>query len=103
MMWELVSFIHPRFNCGDQSEVTMDNAAFRASRGWSCTSSFIQRTIFGLILGALFVLASCGKKEAPGQHATILMRDGTTMTGTVTATSPDQITVAGDDNVTHNV
>jgi hypothetical protein len=31
------------------------------------------------------------------------MRDGTTLTGTVTATSPADITVAGDDNTTHTV
>jgi hypothetical protein len=31
------------------------------------------------------------------------MRDGTTLTGTVTATSPAEITLAGDDNTTHTV
>jgi len=31
------------------------------------------------------------------------MRDGSTLTGTVTATSPSQITLAGDDNTTHTV
>ncbi len=54
------------------------------------------------MLGALFLLASCATK-APGQHATILMRDGTTLTGTVTATSPTEVTLAGDDNTSHTV
>ena len=81
----------------------MNNAVCRASRGWACILCFIQRTILGAILGTLFLLASCAKKEAPRQHATILMRDGTTMTGTVIATSPGEITVAGDDNATHTV
>ena len=71
----------------------MDSTVIRASYLWSYTSSFIRLSIFGVILGVLLVLASCVKKEAPGQHATILMRDGTSMSGTVTATSPDQITV----------
>src|SRR5260370_5085983 len=31
------------------------------------------------------------------------MRDGTTLTGKVTATSPAEITLAGDDNATHTV
>jgi hypothetical protein len=31
------------------------------------------------------------------------MRDGTTLTGTVTATSPSEITLTGDDNTTHTV
>jgi hypothetical protein len=48
-------------------------------------------------------LASCANKTASGQHATILMRDGTTLTGTVTATSPAEITLAGDDSATHTV
>src|SRR5882724_8829995 len=53
-------------------------------------------------LGILF-LASCTNKTASGQHATILMRDGTTLTGKVTATSPAEITLAGDDNAAHTV
>ena len=81
----------------------MNNRVMRASRGWACTPSSMQRTILVAILGTLVVLASCAKKEASGQHATILMRDGTTMTGTVTASSADQITLAGDDNTTHNI
>src|SRR5260370_7608695 len=48
-------------------------------------------------------MASCVNKTASGQHATILTRDGTTLTGKVTATSPAEITLAGDDNATHTV
>ena len=70
---------------------------------WACTSSFIRRTIVaGAIVGTLCLVASCNKQSS-GQHATILMRDGTTLTGTVTATSPAEITVAGDDNATHTL
>jgi hypothetical protein len=58
--------------------------------------------VAGAMLGTL-LLASCANKQASGQHATILMRDGTTLTGTVTATSPSEITLAGDDNATHTV
>jgi hypothetical protein len=51
----------------------------------------------------LLLLASCSGKQAAGQHATILMRDGSTLTGTVTATSSSEITLAGDDNTTHQI
>jgi hypothetical protein len=69
------------------------------NRAWAC----IRQTIFsGAILGTLF-LASCTNKPASGPHATLLMRDGTTLAGTVTATSPSEITLAGDDNTTHKV
>lgn len=55
---------------------------------------------------ALSVISSCGNKAGPNSdrpHATILMRDGSTLTGVVTATSPTQLTLTGDDNVTHTV
>ena len=81
----------------------MNHTAFSVSIEQRCTSNLIRRTILvSATLGALF-LASCANKTATGQHATIAMRDGTTLTGTVTATSPAEITVAGDDNVKHTV
>ena len=52
---------------------------------------------------ALLFLASCANNTAPGQHATVLMRDGSTLAGMVTATSPAEITLVGDDKVTHTV
>jgi hypothetical protein len=61
-----------------------------------------SRVPLAAILGSLFLLASCANKGS-GQHATILMRDGSTITGTVTATSPSEITVAGDDKTTHAI
>ena len=82
----------------------MSHAVSRASSGWVRTFNLIWRTIIaGATLGALFFLASCANKQASGQHATILMRDGTTLSGTVTATSPSEVTVAGDDNTTHTI
>jgi hypothetical protein len=56
----------------------------------------------GLLMSGFF-LASCGNQTASGQHATVLMRDGTTVTGTITATSAAEITVAGDDKVTRTI
>jgi len=68
------------------------------------SSSLIRRTTLVIAaFAALFLLTSCAKKEAAGQHATIMMRDGSTLSGTVTATSPAEITVAGDDNATHTI
>src|SRR5215475_14668050 len=52
---------------------------------------------------ALLLLASCNEKTASGPHATVLMRDGSTLAGMVTATSPSEITLTGDDKVTHTV
>ena len=79
----------------------MNHSAFRASarRG----PNLICRPIFaGPALCALFFLASCAK-QASGQHATVLMRDGSELMGTVTATSPTEITLAGDDKSTHTI
>ena len=66
--------------------------------------NLIRRTILGgATLGSLFLLASCATKQGPAQHATILMRDGTTLTGTITGTSSSGITVTGDDKTTHSI
>ncbi len=64
-------------------------------------------TVVLAITFALSVFSSCGNKEAEPNsdrsHATILMRDGSTLTGVITATSPAQITLTGDDDVTHTL
>jgi hypothetical protein len=53
---------------------------------------------------ALLCVAACSNNStAPGQHASLLMRDGSTLAGMVTATSPSEITLVGDDKVTHTV
>ncbi len=77
----------------------MNHAAFKASSAWAC----IERTILLGAFGALFFLASCTNTSATGPHATILMRDGTALTGIVTATSPTEMTLTGDDKTNHTV
>lgn len=77
----------------------MNHAAFRASSAWG---RIRQTILLGAAVGALLFLVSCSSKPT-GPHATVLMRDGTTLTGIVTATSPTEITLAGDDNANHTV
>jgi len=85
--------IRPQQETTDGMEVKMNYVAL----------NLMRRTIFaGAVLGVLFFQASC-TKQAPGQHATLLMRDGTTLSGTVTATSPSEVTLTGDDNAAHTV
>src|SRR5215469_11854028 len=81
-------------------EGTMNHAAFRALSSWRCIG---QTILLATTVGALLFLASCTNRSATGPHATVLMRDGTTLTGTVTATSPTEITLAGDDKTNHTV
>jgi hypothetical protein len=56
---------------------------------------------------ALFVVSSCGNRNAgPNSdhpHAAIEMRDGSTLTGAITATSPTEITLVADDNTSHTI
>src|ERR1700757_2884503 len=80
----------------------MNHSAFRASSGWGQRSKLRQTVFVSATLGALFLLASCAK-QASGQRATVLMRDGSELTGTVTATSPSEITLASDDKTTHTI
>ena len=85
-------------------EVTMNRAALVPSTEQAYSSNGIRQIIvLSMTLATVFFLASCAKKESSGQHATIQMRDGTTLTGTVTATSPAEITVDGDDKATHTL
>jgi hypothetical protein len=92
----------------------MNTAEFGASRRE--TRKFGRRTVLAgatlrglvfVVVGALvaFGLASCGNQgqKESGQHASVLLRDGTTVTGTVTASSATEITLTGNDNVAHTV
>src|SRR5215470_10598223 len=71
-------------------------------------SKLIGRTIFTrafgvCILVSSFFLASCGSQTGSGQHATILMRDGSTLSGTVISTSASEITLTADDTTKHTI
>lgn len=51
------------------------------------------------------LLASCNQSTTPGDgpHATVLMRDGTQVSGFVTASTPSGITLMGDDKASHTI
>src|SRR5260370_464937 len=51
--------------------------------------------MLGTLLFVSGFLASCSNQTASGQHATVVMRDGSTVTGTVTATSASEISFTG--------
>jgi hypothetical protein len=58
------------------------------------------------VVSAVLWTCSCAKQETPAAdvpHATVLMRDGSRMTGSVTASTPTEITLAGDDKQTHTI
>ena len=55
-----------------------------------------------LIAVSLAMASGCSKRVA-GPHATVSLRDGTAVSGTVVGTSPSQITLVGDDNTTRTI
>ncbi len=55
-----------------------------------------------LIAASLALLPACSKKPA-GPRATVSLRDGTAVVGTVVGSSPSQITLVGDDNTTRTI
>src|SRR5215475_8684500 len=72
------------------------------------TTNPIRRSILVATLGTFFLassffLASCGSQTGSGQHATILMRDGSTLSGTVTSSSGSEITLTADDTTKHTI
>jgi hypothetical protein len=68
----------------------------------------MTRTLI-LTAALALVLCSCAKKEAgtapgaSGQRATVTMRDGSKVAGSVTASSATEITIAGDDRITRTI
>jgi len=55
-----------------------------------------------MLFAALMVsCANRGTAPADAPHATVTMRDGTQIAGTVTASSPSGITLLGDDRLSH--
>jgi len=62
----------------------------------------MRNTMLTVLIGtAIAMLPSCANKSTTagsGPHATLQLRDGTTFSGAVSASSPQQITVAGDNN-----
>lgn len=54
-------------------------------------------------LVTMILLFSCTKTSGSGPHATIELRDGTSVAGQVISTSPSDVQVAGDDHVTRTI
>jgi len=54
-------------------------------------------------LFALAILSSCNRTAGGGPHATVLMRDGTSVSGTVISTSGSEIQIVADDKTTRTI
>jgi hypothetical protein len=80
----------------------MDHSLLKISRRQAQGVRITAPILLALVIGAP-IFVSCTRQASGGPHATILMRDGTTLTGMVTSTSPTEITFAGDDKTTHMV
>ena len=52
---------------------------------------------------AMLLLCSCSKTSGGGQHATVELRNGTSVAGTVVSTSPSEVQIAGDDKGTRTI
>jgi hypothetical protein len=52
---------------------------------------------------AILWLSSCAKPTGGGQHATVEMRDGTSVSGTIVSSSAAEVQLAGDDKVTRTI
>jgi hypothetical protein len=56
-----------------------------------------------LTLAFAFLLLSCATKESDRPHATVTMRDGSTIAGNVVNSSASEITLAGDDKSSRTI
>ncbi len=62
-----------------------------------------MRNTFIATLFAIVLLSSCNKTTGGGQHATITMRDGTEVSGTIVSNSGSEIQLAGDDKLSRTI
>jgi hypothetical protein len=63
----------------------------------------MKRRLITLTCFALAALTSCNRNTGGGQHGTVLMRDGTSISGTVVSASGSEIQLSGDDKVTRTI
>lgn len=52
---------------------------------------------------SMLLLCSCNKSSGSGPHATVELRDGTSVAGRVISTSPSEVQIAGDDQVARTI
>ena len=62
----------------------------------------IGRPVITISLSA-FLLTSCANKGGPPTHATLQLRDGTIVSGTVLASSSGEMRIAGDDSMERTI
>ncbi len=71
---------------------------------WAEEQVRITKRFWGTAVLSLVLLSSCNKvAPSSGLHATVLMRDGTSVSGTVMSSSPTEIQIAGDNKVTRAI
>ena len=58
---------------------------------------------FAVLLAGIFLLSACATKESDRPRATVTLRDGSTVAGSVVATSAAEITLAGDDKSSRTI
>ena len=58
---------------------------------------------FVLLVGLSTSCSNSGTPAADAPHATVLMRDGSRLMGTITTSSPSEITLVGDDKSSHTI
>ena len=56
-----------------------------------------------LALSALLLFSCARQNTSTGPHATVFLRDGSQLAGTITSSSPTEVTVRGDDNTTRTI
>ncbi len=59
--------------------------------------------LYSISLIAVLLLSSCANKSSGGAHATVMLRDGTQVSGSVKDSSASEITILGDDGVSHTI
>jgi hypothetical protein len=63
----------------------------------------LKMRVFLPVVLAGMLLCSCNKTAGGGQHATVELRDGTSVAGTILSSSASEVQIAGDDKLTRTI
>jgi hypothetical protein len=83
----------------------LERAAYRRKHDQSKGRANVMRSVrvVPVLLLAILTLVSCSKKEAEKRPATVLLNDGSQISGLVVKSSDSEITLAGGDNITRTI
>jgi hypothetical protein len=96
--------LHLQLDTGQYGEREKRHSGLTAKGLYTPEERFLRMARVALpVFLTLILLGSCSKSSGGGQHATVQLRDGTSVSGKIVSSSASDVQIAGDDNVTRTL